>query len=242
MAPAARSFPFLTISFAESSHPPKADASSRTIAGGFLHKDEAPAWGGPSMLRLLVLLVALAGASAGCMGPSAPTASKQDDAVAPAAVDTVPLANATVTPNATVMAPPVPIAYGGTSPTGACTFGTPADQCQFSSAGTESFHVVEAKGKPTHVAVRITYGAQQPGMTFYATICEGKRGDAASFHCGNYTTAASPMVLEKDLRALPADGAIAISLGSLDVPPTPAGAMVFASVDFKVQGMLTVAG
>jgi hypothetical protein len=193
------------------------------------------------MLRALtfLVLVVLAGGLAGCMGgPAAPTPKGDAPTISPAAVEAPP---ANDTANVTLMPAPVPITYSGTSPTGVCTYGTPADQCQFSAPGTEGFHMVEANRKPTHVAVQITYGAQQPGMEFYATICKGKKGDPSSFNCSDYKTAPSPMLLDVDLRALPADGAIAISLGSLNITPTPAGAMTFSSVDFKVQGTLTVA-
>ncbi|GEM_PF-6048343 len=189
--------------------------------------------------RLLALILLSASLGAGCLGGSTPTpATKETATLSPAAA---PLANATPNETAPVAPPPVPISYSGTSPTGACSYGTPADQCQFSQTGSESFHVVDAKGVPRRVVVKIEYGAQQPGMTFYASVCTGKKGDAASFQCNDYKSAPSPMTLDVDLKALPADGAIALSVGSLAITPTPSGALVFSSVDFKVQGTLTLA-
>lgn len=192
-------------------------------------------------IRTVLALLLAAATLAGCAGkPDAATA-----AVSPAAVTATPAPNATA--NASMETPtpvPVPVAYQGTSAQGACTYGTPADQCQFSSSGTETFHKIDYKGRATHLAVQVTYPAQQPGFAMYVGLCASKPGAAVTSNdCADYQTAPSPMTLEFDLAKAPPGTAFGLSIGSVAAAPTPSGALLFAQSDFKVQGtMTTVAG
>jgi hypothetical protein len=141
-----------------------------------------------------------------------------------------------------VMPPPVMISYKGTSPTGACVYGsgTPADQCEFSEPGSQSYHPLTYTGKASHIAIKVTYGDQQPGMTFYATVCTSKTADQATVVCKDYKTGPSGFILEKHLADLPPGSALGIQVGSLQATPSPVGALVFANAAFSVEGALTL--
>lgn len=193
-------------------------------------------------MRTLPILVVLVAALARCASsdtPTTTTAKKDDLAPAAASPAAAPSAdNATIVVNMT----PLLFTYKGTSPTGACVV-TPVDgQCQFSDPGTETFHAIAYKGKATHAAAQITYSGVQPGATFYASFCTSKDADPMHATCTEYKTGASPFVLEKDLKDLPAGAVVAISAGSLAASPdAPAGAYVFSSASFEVKGALTLA-
>ncbi|MEA3200672.1 MAG: hypothetical protein QOE90_2100 [Thermoplasmata archaeon] len=189
-------------------------------------------------MRVALMLLVVLALMAGCA--SAPTST-----VKPAAVTPTLAAAPNATENATAvvaMAPPVTVQYDGASPTGACGYGTstPADTCQFSDGGKEGFHVVAYKGQARSIELSIAYGAVQPGSTFYASICTSKDADPNHATCNDYQTGASPFVLKKDLSSLPPGAAVAISAGSVAIPPTPAGAMLFTPDDFHVKGALTL--
>jgi hypothetical protein len=189
----------------------------------------------------IVLALALVALAAGCAGSAESVHKTSSAAASPEATSAA--ANATAT-NVTIrMPPPVMLDYQGSSAQGACTFGTPADQCQFTSSGTETFHKVDYKGRAARIAVQVTYPAQQPGFAMYAAVCVGKPGAQITVNdCKDYKTAPSPMILEADLRSAPEGAPVGLSVGSVAVTPTPAGALVFAQSDFKVKGALTLTG
>lgn len=196
------------------------------------------------MRQLPFLVLALALLASGCLGngsaPTKVTKASVDAAGTPPSA--TPPTGEAASNNTVVMRPSVMISYKGTSPTGACVYGsgTPADQCDFAQPGSQSYHAIDYNGKANHIAIKITYGAQQPGMTFYATVCTGKTADQSSTVCKDYKTGPSGFIIEQHLMDLPAGAALAIQVGSVQATPSPAGALVFASADFSVEGALTV--
>ena len=192
-------------------------------------------------MRVLVFL-ALATLLAGCASTANEPAKTASVASNGSASPGNAIAAANATMNATpIVALPIPIAYQGSSPQGVCTTsGTPADQCQFSSTGSESFHKIDYKGTATHIAIQITYPAQQAGFNMYAAVCIGKAGaPIANNDCHDYKTAPSPMRIDIPLKDLAPNAPLGISIGAISDTPAAAAVLVFGQSDFKVQGTLT---
>lgn len=189
------------------------------------------------MSRIAITIVLAASLLGGCLGGATEDDDAQPASVAQNATNTgadAIAANASAT--AANMTGMVAVQYSGTTAQGACTTtGTPADQCQFTDPGKESFRKITYAGKAKHFRATITYGAQQPGFEMYWTLCVGKPGETG-VNCSNYKTAASPAQLDVDLSSVPLGAPLALSIGSV-AGPGP-GAILFASSEFKVDGHL----
>lgn len=179
---------------------------------------------------VLALSLLLAGCLAKDEAPVDAAATQADVGPDLAANVTADAANATATPTLT------PVAYSGTTPVGACAF--LVGQCQFIATGTEDYHLIQTEGQPVRLLLSIAYGAQQPGMSFYAALCEGENEGET---CTEYVTGPSPLVLDYDLSAHAPGTLLGISVGSVNVDAAAAGTMLFGESTFDVTGTLTTA-
>ena len=185
----------------------------------------------------LALLTVLAVFAAGCMTaeeePSAPLPNASDPALEPAAVDPALVAAAEAASGA---AQEAPFAYSGTTPEGVCgPFG-----CRYTTPGAEDFHPLAYTGRAVKIVAEVTYAEVKPGMEFYIGLCTGAGESEEDVSCGQYTTGASPLLVEFDLADVPPGEPIALSAGALNGASTATGVMVFTASSFDVAGTMTL--
>lgn len=189
------------------------------------------------MLRL-ALPLAFVVLLAGCLGggdassEETPDAPKAGAPTANAATD--PLVNASAAPQEPAPVETI-ISYVGRSPVGVCDF-IATNACQHAQQGSEDYHLVEAPGQPTRLAVQVSYTGQAPGMDFYVGLCIGEN---EGVDCFEYVTGPSPVTFEADLRAYPPGTVFGLSVGSLHTAAVTVGVGVFGPADFEVVGAIT---
>lgn len=145
--------------------------------------------------------------------------------------------NSNATSNATTPAEIVtPLAYTGTTGTGACVFAAAAGQCSFATGGSNDLKEVAAPGRLRHLVANVTWTAATPATQQMTVLLAHKSGDGWVWRRGDpVVQGPSPLKADWDLSAVNATVALAVDSGTFE-GAGPAGAYVSPGQDFAVQG------